>query len=639
MTTTRITARIASAMACLALASTSAPAAPSVVPAAAAIAPLFERATYRSPSGATLPYRSFAPAGAKAGGAKLPLVLFLHGEEAAGTDNLAPLISSEGATIWVEPDHLAKNPTYVLAPQAPKGADWAKDPLYGDTLGLLKQFVAKHRDVDPDRLYVVGFSSGGTGAWTMILRNPRLFAAAMPIAGNADAFLADKTAFEALRNTPVLPIHSYDDPVAPVRGAQNAIAAMVAAGDTSVSAIAQIWGLGSVVPAHEALRPAFHHYEVVYNWLFEQSLARTRKGEVAPSALYTVRDLGGGVKQVWDYYLDTAYVVERSDKTLVVDTGMATASLYDFLRGHVLRNPDVPLEVAITHDHHDHVAGLAGFVGAAQLRKVYAHAEDAAAVERILQADASKIRHVADGDRIPLGDGAVEVIGVPGHTFGSVVYRYEGNLFTGDAIGTGDAWLGFSPMSIEDYVPSVQHLLDRIGSRDLHVLGGHTGECRTPFTVEYVRQVLACAKGLVAGTLRRVPYRRTVGGQATLGFATTVGRATIVHDLNNVRATKGALRSLSVGEGRLDPVFRPYRFFYTAVVGADVARATITPVPLARDAASVTVSGAPVGKGGSYEASLQSGKNVFTIVVKAADGGTGTYELTIDRGGVPPSRF
>jgi glyoxylase-like metal-dependent hydrolase (beta-lactamase superfamily II)/predicted esterase len=629
--------RIAMALTALALASSPALAAAGVVPAAAALAPLFESASYRSDRGSTLPYRFFAPPAAKAGAAKRPLVLFLHGEEAAGVDNLAQLTSSEGATIWVEKDHLAKNPTYVLAPQAPKGADWGKDPVYDDTLGLLKQFVAKHADVDAGRLYLVGFSAGGTGAWTMLLRNPGLFAAVMPIAGNADAFLADKAPFEGARNTPVLPIHSYDDPVAPIRGTQNAIAAMVAAGDTSVGQIAQIWGLGAVVPPHEAWRPAFHRYEVIYNWLFDQSLARTQNGRIAPSALYTVRDIGGGVQQVWDYYLDTAYLIERDDKALVIDTGMATGSLYDFLRQHVLKNRDVPIEVAITHDHHDHVSGLSGFVGAAQLSKVYVHAEDAVAVERVLKADASKIQHVADGDRIPLGGGAVEVIGVPGHTFGSVVYLYEKNLYTGDAIGTGDAWLGFSAMSIDEYIPSVEHLLDRVGARELHVLGGHTGECREPFTVEYVRQVLACAKGIVAGTLPRTPYRRTVGGQATLGFAATVGRATIVHDLNNVRATKGALRSLSLGTGRLDFPFRPYRFFYKAVLDVDVAKETIAPVALARETATVTVNGAPVSSGGSYEASLQQGANVFTIVVSAA-GGTGTYELTIDRGGSSASR-
>jgi glyoxylase-like metal-dependent hydrolase (beta-lactamase superfamily II)/predicted esterase len=639
MTIVRTAFGIAAAFPWLAWAAPPALAAPKVVPAAAAVAPLFGSAFYRAGSGTTLPYRYFAPAPAKAGAAKRPLVLFLHGEEAAGADNLAQLTSSEGATIWVEPDHLAKNPTYVLAPQARSGADWGRDPVYSDTLALLKQFVAKHPDVDPDRLYVVGFSAGGTGVWTMLLRNAGLFAAAIPISGNADAFLADSAAFASLRNTPVLPVHSWDDPVAPVRGTQNAIAAMTSAGDTSVAGIAQVWGMGAVVPAHEAWRPAFHHYEVVYNWLFDQSLARTRRGAVAPSALYTVRDIGGGTEQVWDYYLGTIYVVERADKALVIDTGMGTGSLYDFVRQHVLKNPDVPIEIAITHDHFDHIAGLAGFVAAAQVRTVYVHAEDAAAVRRVLKADAAKVQLVADGDRIPLGGGAVEVIGVPGHTLGSVVYQYEGNLYTGDAIGTGDAWLGFSPISIEDYLGSIRHLLDRVGARKLNVLGGHTGECRTPLTVEYVQQLLACAKGLVAGTIASTPYRRTVGGQASLGFAATVGRATLVHDLNNIHATRGALRSLSIGTGRLDPVFRPYRFFYSAVVGPDVRKETITPVALAPDSATTTVNGTPVEKGGSYETSLQPGRNAFSVVVKTADGGTGTYELTVDRGGdAPPWR-
>ena len=176
-----------------------------------------------------------------------------------------------------------------------------------------------------------------------------------------------------------------------------------------------------------------------------------------------------------------------------------------------------------------------------------------------------------------------------------------------------------------------------MGDRNLDVLGGRAGECRTPLTVEYVRQVLACAKGLVDGTIPSTPYRRTVGGQASLGFSASVGRATLVHDLNNIRATRGALRSLTLGTGRLDSMFRPYRFFYSATIGRDVARETITPIALARDSATVTVDGTLVEKGGSYEASLQPGRNVLSIVVTTADGRTGTYELTLDRGGNPAS--
>jgi glyoxylase-like metal-dependent hydrolase (beta-lactamase superfamily II)/poly(3-hydroxybutyrate) depolymerase len=607
-----------------------------VVPAAAVVAPLFQSGTHRSGSGFVLPYRYYAPANADGMAARRPLVLFLHGEEAAGTDNLTQLTSSEGATIWVEPDHLAKNPTYVLAPQAPPGVDWGQEPVYGATLTLLKEFLSAHPDVDPDCVHLVGFSAGGTGAWTMLLRNPVLFAAVIPISGNADAFLSDKRAFAAIRNTPVLPIHSFDDPVSPVSGTLNAVDAMVAAGDTSVGSNVQIWGLGAVVPAHEAWVPAFHNYEVVYNWLFEQSLARTSRGAVAPSSLYTLRDLGAGVAQIWDYYLDTAYVIERSDKALVIDTGMGTGSLYEFIRKNVLRNKDVAIEIAITHDHHDHISGLSGFAGLPQLRRVYVHQADSAQVKRMLKADAAKVQLVADGDEIPLGGGTVKAIHVPGHTFGSVVYWYENNLYTGDAVGTGDAWLGFSPMSIEEYIGSLRHLLDRISDHKLAVLGGHTGENRSPRGVEYLHDILACATGLVDGSLAGTPYRRTVGGQPTLGHSATVGGATIVYDLNNVHATKGALRSLGVGVGSLRPTFRPYRAFYSVTVGPDVATETITPVPLARDSSTVSVGGTPVEKGDSYQASLQPGRNVFSILVRAEDGSTRTYELTVDRGGVPP---
>jgi len=127
------------------------------------------------------------------------------------------------------------------------------------------------------------------------------------------------------------------------------------------------------------------------------------------------------------------------------------------------------------------------------------------------------------------------------------------------------------------------------------------------------------------------PYRRTVGGQPTLGHAVTVGRATLVYDLNNVHATKGALRSLAVGTGSLSPPFKPYRFFYSASVGPDVATDTFTPVAMVRDSGTVSVNGAPLEKSAPYEASLQPGRNTFSIVVTTGEGANAVYELTVDR--------
>lgn len=45
---------------------------------------------------------------------------------------------------------------------------------------------------------------------------------------------------------------------------------------------------------------------------------------------------------------------------------------------------------------------------------------------------------VGDGDRLPLGTGSIEVLATPGHTPACVTYRWQGRLFTGDALLIGD---------------------------------------------------------------------------------------------------------------------------------------------------------------------------------------------------------
>ena len=360
---------------------------------AAQIAHLFKSATFQDDNGNSLPYRYFEPSAQNNSAAKYPVILYLHGENECGTDNEAQLTTTECATIWVEPDHLAKNPAYVLAPQAPVGSDWTTEPVYSNVLAFLNKFIDSHKNIDSKRIYIIGFSKGGTGVWNMILKNPALFAAAMPISGNADSFLGNYDAFTALKNMPILVVHSIDDPVSPVSGSNNAIAALQAAGNRCVgTSNTSIWGLGSVVPAHNAWYPAFHNYEVIYNWLFEQSLERTDNGAISPTTLFTTRDLGNGVKEVWDYTLGTAYVIERSDKAVIIDAGSGEGSIYQFIKDNVLVNKNIDIEIMITHNHFDHIAGLASFVGSPQVKKVCVHQADSDPVKLILGADTGKVK-------------------------------------------------------------------------------------------------------------------------------------------------------------------------------------------------------------------------------------------------------
>jgi hypothetical protein len=197
-------------------------------------------------------------------------------------------------------------------------------------------------------------------------------------------------------------------------------------------------------------------------------------------------------------------------------------------------------------------------------------------------------------------------------------------LFPGDAIGTG--YIGCGDLTVEEYIPSVQHLLDVMGNEQYTILAGHTAECRKPMTNEYVHQLLALAKGVVDGSIKSSPYWRNLRQVATYGDAN------ITFDLNNIHLIKGALFNLTISEGTLTPVFAKYLSYYSAKVDANVSSIDITPDVLAEDYKNLTINGNKVATLDNYKAKLELGKNLFSIVVTAADNTTRIYTLTITRG-------
>ncbi len=625
-------------------------------PEAAKLAPQFKSASFKSDKG-TLPYRYFEPTTKSPDGARYPVILYLHGEEEAGTDNSAQITTTESATVWIEPKHLAQHPIYVLAPQIPRGKDWTMEPVYSDTLALLNQFIKNHPEADTNRVYIVGFSMGATGLYNMLHKNPQLFAAAMPISGSADPYLDNYQGWAALKNTPVIILHSYDDTVVPINAALNAAAALQAGGNQFLGYGAptpSLWSPASTASPHDAWYTAFHKFEVIYNSLFWGDLSKTRNGELDPTTLYTSSKLAEGMTQVWDYALGTSIVIERADKAVIIDTTMGhigrDGGIYQYIRDHVLKNKGIDLEVFITHQHNDHILGLASFVGAAQLKKVYVHQEDSAPVKAVLGPDAAKVTLVKDGDLIPLGGKNVEVIGVPGHTLGSIVMKYENSIFSGDSIGTG--YVGVGAISIEEYIPSLQHLLDRMGSGHYAVYGAHTGELIAPMDEQYIKDLLTCATAIVKHSIAAPPYWRSA--ELSTRKISTVDRSSITYDLNNVHPLKGALRGLRISQGILGqgyepqfPAFTdeaqgiraprytgflPYISYYYTTVAQGVSTLDITPTVRDTDYKSLAVNGNAIRSNEPYHASLNAGRNRFAIVVTAADGTRKPYTLDVIRG-------
>ena len=180
----------------------------------------------------SLPYRLLLPVNYDAS-KKYPLILFLHGAGERGNDNEKQLV--HGAKLFLV-DSIRKNyPAIVVFPQCAANSFWSNVSIVSDSikgtrvfnfkpdgeptksmellLKLLKELTDHYR-LDKNHLYVGGLSMGGMGTFELVRRKPKLFAAAFPICGGANAATARKLKapswwiFHGLKDNVVDPVYS-----------------------------------------------------------------------------------------------------------------------------------------------------------------------------------------------------------------------------------------------------------------------------------------------------------------------------------------------------------------------------------------------------------------------------------------------
>ena len=206
----------------------------------------------------------------------------------------------------------------------------------------------------------------------------------------------------------------------------------------------------------------------------------------------------------------------------MIDTGMGAGDLFDYIVNNVLVNKDANIDVVLTHNHGDHIGCLDDFVGKDQVKNVYVAEGDKDAIIRKMGEDAGKVSIVKDGDKIDIGNGEnLEVVAVPGHTAGSIVLFYGDDVFTGDAVGSGDLWMQIGMCSIQTYTKSLQHFIDKVNGRQVTLRTGHD-ENLEPFTEEYLDDLMNCAEGIIDGSIEPTVYFRREASYASYGRANIV---------------------------------------------------------------------------------------------------------------------
>jgi hypothetical protein len=96
-------------------------------------------------------------------------------------------------------------------------SDATYNPLVSAFYAALDDFIAKNPSIDTDRIYVGGFSNGGTMTWLTIRERPDFFAAAFPNCPQ-DSAVPSPTELDTLSKFSALPIwqaHGIADPVVP----------------------------------------------------------------------------------------------------------------------------------------------------------------------------------------------------------------------------------------------------------------------------------------------------------------------------------------------------------------------------------------------------------------------------------------
>ena len=361
---------------------------------------------------------------------------------------------------------------------------------------------------------------------------------------------------------------------------------------------------------------------------------------------YVSEEVAPGVRMIRDSDNDKMFLVRGTKRYALIDSGQGRGALRDYISQFT---GGLPLVTIWTHSHGDHIgqsdqfiAGSTEYVGAAD-RAVTADFLERHGASR--EQIAKHLQPVSDGSKVDLGDRALEIITVTGHTPGSLVVLdpATGNLFTGDTFGNNSnlppdvLWMQWpSEPPLDQYFAAVRTARIMLGDRVKLMMTGHND--RPLVGTAYLDNLeIALQRAMDAGTGALVPSYRPRGIQQIVvsdRFTDPNWFGVNVNAQTFLPAPPDEIASLSLIEVRgatLTSRFQATGHDYRATVRGH-GSITISARPASSRVQSLTINGKAVQPGAAYEVSLKGSKETVPIVVTAHDGKTtATYRVVLAR--------
>ena len=208
------------------------------------------------------------------------------------------------------------------------------------------------------------------------------------------------------------------------------------------------------------------------------------------SKFFTTTKIFDNVTQVLGLGGEQAYLIEGSEKALLIDGLTGVGSLKAFVR----ELTDLPVTLVLTHGHVDHAGAAFEYgeclVHPADIGQIYDGGDPERRYNFVMRSRPEgafcpkpedviprvpvRTLPVYDGEVFDLGGVQIEVIAVPGHTTGTLVFldRDRRVVYSGDACNP-NTLLGLNgSTTIETYKQSLLHCMEFYNDFDV-LYGGH----------------------------------------------------------------------------------------------------------------------------------------------------------------------